>query len=99
MAVKDYEEFTKYYWLTDKQRQETLDNWEFIDNIDFNPYIDDYDDLDELMRAVEEDYYKNAKYNCVFNCMDSYEFGEFLKNKYGVVIQEIITTRYHISKI
>ena len=61
---------------------------------------EDYDDLDELMRAVEEDYDNKPPYeNYVFNCVDEYEFSIFLQNKYNVAIMEITTIRYHISRI
>lgn len=100
MAKKDYEEFIHYNWLNEKQLKDTIENWEFIDSIDFNPYIDDYDDLDELMRAVEEDYDNKPPYeNYVFNCVDEYEFSVFLQNKYNVAIMEITTVRYHISRV
>ncbi len=99
MAKKDYEEFTNYHWLSEKQLKDTIENWEFIDSIDFNPYIDDYDDLNELMRAVEDDYDKDAPQGFVFNCIDEYEFSIFLQNKYNVAIMEITTVRYHISRV
>ena len=69
--------------------EKELENWEFIDTIDLIPYIEKYDDMYDLMEAVNNDYSEQAKDNSsmegnVFNWIDEWQMSVYILNKYKV---------------
>lgn len=81
--------------------QAARENWEFIDTIDFIPYIDRCERIAEattgndftiysLMQEVEKDYKNLEKPACcegfVFNWVDEDEFSRYLENRYAGLI-------------
>ena len=66
-----------------------LENWRFVDAIDLTPYIDKYDDVYNLMEAVNNDYSEQVKNNSsmeghVFNWIDEWQMSVYILNKYKV---------------
>ena len=66
-----------------------LENWKFVDAIDLTSYIDKYDDMYDLMEAVNNDYSEQVKNNSsmegnVFNWIDEWQMSVYILNKYKV---------------
>ena len=62
-----------------------LENWRFVDAIDLTPYIDKYDDMYDLMEAVNNDYSEQVKNNSsmegnVFNWIDEWQMSIYIFN-------------------
>ena len=63
---------------------------EFLDSIDFEPFLADYDNVKDIMNEIQDIYdygYKRDKipselHNCIFNLMDEYDFGCYLEDRY-----------------
>ena len=65
------------------------ENWAFVDEIDLTPYIDKYDDVYNLMEAVNNDYSEQVKDDPsmegnVFNWIDEWQMSVYILNKYKV---------------
>ena len=64
-------------------------NWAFVDEIDLTPYIDKYDDVYNLMEAVNNDYSEQVKDDPsmegnIFNWIDEWQMSVYILNKYKV---------------
>ena len=63
---------------------------DFLDSIDFLPYLADYELISEIRDELEDRYdygYMRDKippelHNCSLNLMDDYEFGRYLEDRY-----------------
>lgn len=78
-------------------------NFEFLDTIDFLPYIKENHEICSLMSAVVKHYNESTGNipefldNDIFNFVDSYSFAMYLKNRYSFKrIQEVLT--YYIEE-
>lgn len=65
------------------------ENWAFVDEIDLTPYIEKYDDVYDLMEAVNSDYSEQVKDDPsmegnVFNWIDEWQMSVYILNKYKV---------------
>ena len=79
--------------------EKELENWEFIDTIDLIPYIEKYDDMYDLMEAVNNAYSEQAKDNSsmegnVFNWITPDELAKYIYNKYNIKYYEKISIIY-----
>lgn len=62
---------------------------EFLNTLDLTPLLTSGKDIYNLMDEIEDKYgdlYKKESF--IFNCMDSYDFILYLKNKYNLHIIE-----------
>ena len=89
MAYKDYRQFLIPEWH--HQWAELKENWEFIDSIDFIPFLTSCD-VEEIMTEVEDYYSLNhitLQKSCgsfVFNYIGVDEFMEYLVSRYPDII-------------
>ena len=79
--------------------EKELENWEFIDTIDLIPYIEKYDDMYDLMEAVNNDCSEQVKDDPsmegnVFNWITPDELAEYIYNKYNIKYYEKISIIY-----
>ena len=79
--------------------EKELENWEFIDTIDLIPYIEKYDDMYDLMEAVNNDCSEQVKDDPsmegnVFNWITPDELAEYIYNKYNIKYYEKISIKY-----
>lgn len=63
-------------------------NLEYLDTIDFKPYLESTRNISKLIEAVESDYLNdpNIPPECegeVFDWLDEYDFALYLKKRYG----------------
>lgn len=74
--------------------------FDYLDKINFKPYIRKYEDLDDLWHAVESDYddtplsNNNFLHGCIFNYIDRYELSCYLLTRYGINYREEETIAY-----
>lgn len=90
MAFQDYANFL--FAPTSKYYSDMVQNWEFVDSIDFLPYIREAAkkpygiDIYELRSRIEDDYKDIKKPKCcqgfVFNHIDGRELAEYLQRRY-----------------
>ena len=95
--LKDYEKFVKH--VPAGHEEATKANWEYLDNLDLMPYIEKYDDIDDLVDAVEDDYAESLEENeymkgCVFNLITPDELIDFIDSKYNISYKEEVRTVY-----
>ena len=87
MAYKDYEHILNMFPKSIPIYKHVKENWEFVDTIDFTPYLKDNIDVADIMTAVQNDNMNNnlPEYcqNYVFNWITVYEFASYLTNRYG----------------
>lgn len=68
--------------------------FDYLDKIDFKPYIKKYEDLDDLWYAVKNDYDNTPLSNndflqgCVFNRIGKFELSCYLLTRYGINYRE-----------
>jgi hypothetical protein len=94
MPIYGYEEIDKY----------DEENYKYLDKIDFIPYLEKYDTIEELYRAVEDDYdgmsFSNNDFlrGCVFNYIDDYDVQLYLENRYDIKCKTEFYERTWIPK-
>ena len=77
-------------------------NKEYLDKIDFIPYIEKSYDIDGIIELVQEDYddtdFTNNNILCgnIFNWYDTYDFKIYLEKRYGIKFNEQIEIKYYI---
>lgn len=77
-------------------------NKEYLDKIDFIPYIRKSYDIDGIIELVEEDYdntdFTNNDILCgnIFNWCDTYDFKIYLEKRYDIKFNEQIEIKYYI---
>lgn len=74
--------FEEYY-------QKVCESWKIFDKIDFVPYFDECETLDELREKLEADYNNtpltdnDIMKGCLFNVMSDSRLIEYLNKRYG----------------
>ena len=102
MAFKDYEKILPS--KNDKQYNEIKENWEFIDTIDFLPYIRKNETVEGIILRAENDYKCILLPKCcesfLFNWITTSEFASYLENRYSNIlsINEVVDTTYYINQ-
>lgn len=62
----------------------------FLNTIDLTPYLVKGENINNIMDTIENKYGdKYKKESCIFNNMDSYDFMNYLKTKYGTKFYEV----------
>lgn len=101
MSYNFREYFIKYY------KQAGQIQLDFLDSIDFLPYLENQKKLSEVMHDIEDKYDYGSFLSkipaelqgCVFNLMDEYEFGLYLQDRYpNWEIVEYTDTWYEVRK-
>ena len=77
-------------------------NKEYLDKIDFIPYIKKSYDIDGIIELVQEDYddtdFTNNDILCgnILNWYDTYDFKIYLEKRYNIKFNEQIEIKYYI---
>lgn len=77
-------------------------NKEYLDKIDFIPYIEKSYDIDGIIELVQEDYDDTDFTNNdilrgnILNCYDTYDFKIYLEKRYNIKFYEQIEIKYYI---
>lgn len=61
----------------------------FLDTLDLKPYLKPHTDIATIMDKIQDIFghkYKEEKF--VFNCMDQFEFMDYLRQKYDISFYE-----------
>ena len=100
MGKNYYDKFFSYLPDSCGYKSYTKENWEFIDKINLEPYIEKYKILEDLISQVEDDYREtsleiHALEGYVFNWISIDEFAEYIYDKYNVKYRE----DYHHERI
>ena len=78
---------------------------DFLDTIDFSPYLVNGVRLDKIREEIEDKYdygFMRDKippelHQCAFNCIDDYEFGWYLEDRYPEIrVDEQVEAWYEI---
>lgn len=81
--------------------EEMKRQYEVLDQYDFTPYLEIYDDIDALMFNFEYecniDQLPPEFQNCVFNFISTEEFIDYLRDRYPGYSYDEVTT-YKINK-
>jgi len=75
--------------------------YSYLDQIEFQPYLDEYDELDDIWDKVQDNY--NETEMCkndflqgyIFNQINQSEFMEYLEQRYNIKFHEEITIKYY----
>ena len=84
-------DFTKYFQI----------NKEFLDTIDFIPFLKQYDKLGEMMIAIEQEY-RNTNMPAelqgeIFNYYTENEFKDYLEKRYSEYVNFFLIEDYAIN--
>ena len=79
-------------------------NEKFLDTLDLDKYIKEYEFVDDMFSAISDDYddsdiLPKEFEGCVFNFMDDYELAEYLAKRYNLDLREQFISRYYLTSL
>ena len=100
--MDNYNKLTEKYGMTPEEY-----TMNFLDEIDFDPYFEEYDDPYEIMNAIDTDYHKSPKIkkaydlfeDNVFNWLNTDEFIEYVNERYKNKYRFEIHINYILKKL
>lgn len=77
-------------------------NIEFLDTINVRGYLQAGKDLYDIVDEIERDYNKTVSddpilQGCVFNCMSTDEFADYITERFGIRVNEEVKVTYRIG--